>query len=377
MKKINGENNFLIGWLICIMLLLGSCNLGFIKETWSAFGNVTGQLTVPYTMSYFSNYPSELGLESEQRTESVVGKTYTIMVNVFNVDGYEFINWNTSVDGNGDVYNPNDSIPLEKNLTLYAQWKKVEVVKISYGDVNLDNVINESDYLLIEESISSGNSLDGQSLSNADVNVDGKVDLVDVDIIKQVCLGTEGYVDILPDKPVLIYEFYKGDFSGEIEEDDNIQNDDNGLEGGEESLGGNSSEDELSNGKVDSDNSVGSGNGSSGSESGASSGKKPSAGGSSNDGKKPSSGSGSNNNENEQDESLPQENLDEETLNNDKENEQDDLLEQENININETNDNNKTNVSKHSLYGGIVVFCIFLLSIRLIIYVICRFKKDK
>ena len=46
--------------------------------------------------------------------------TYT---NVPEMDGYIFKEWNTSPDGTGTVYNPNDQYTLRKGLELYAIWQ--------------------------------------------------------------------------------------------------------------------------------------------------------------------------------------------------------------------------------------------------------------
>lgn len=381
MKRINKENGFLITWLMCVMILLGACNLGFLKETWSAFGNITGQLTVPYTMNYYSNYPDELGLDEGQRTESVVGKTYTIMVNVFEASGYEFVSWNTSVDGTGEVYNPNESIALEKNLTLYAQWKKVLVVTISYGDVNTDGVVNSDDYLLIEQSVSSGTQLTGQGLLNADVNVDGKVDLVDVDIIKQVSLGTEGYVGILPNGPILIYEVYNG---GIVDSDDgsseDIEQDGTGENTGSDTSGNenNSNSNNETSGGTASGNGSSSGSGSSsnsGNGGGSSSGSsnRPS----SNSGNKPSSGSSSSDSEDKQGNS---------TVDNEEDSDEkgDGILAEDNVltedntdkeNLNNDNSDSQEDTKNNNVYALIIVFGICLLAGRLIVHVIHRFKE--
>ena len=52
------------------------------------------------------------------------GKTIKLRANDFTRSGYEFKNWNTKADGSGDKYNDKQSVKLEKDLTLYAQWKE-------------------------------------------------------------------------------------------------------------------------------------------------------------------------------------------------------------------------------------------------------------
>ena len=38
-------------------------------------------------------------------------------------DGYDFVSWNTKVDGKGTTYQPSGKYATDANLTLYAQWK--------------------------------------------------------------------------------------------------------------------------------------------------------------------------------------------------------------------------------------------------------------
>ncbi|RII36638.1 bacteriocin [Clostridium chromiireducens] len=40
--------------------------------------------------------------------------------------GYTFVEWNTDSNGDGTGYNYDDKIKINKNITLYAQWKEVK-----------------------------------------------------------------------------------------------------------------------------------------------------------------------------------------------------------------------------------------------------------
>ncbi|MDR0795316.1 MAG: InlB B-repeat-containing protein [Tannerella sp.] len=51
------------------------------------------------------------------------GTSYTIKSNTFTREGYTFTGWNTAADGSGTTYQPDDSIPVTLDLTLFAQWK--------------------------------------------------------------------------------------------------------------------------------------------------------------------------------------------------------------------------------------------------------------
>lgn len=387
MKRINKGNKFLIIWLTCVFLLICVCNLSFFKDTWSAFGDLTGQLTVPYTISYISNYPEELNLNEDDKEINFSGNTYTIMANDFILAGYEFVNWNTLKDGTGNVYNPNDVITIDKNLTFYAQWKKLEIIEISYGDINLDGIVNNNDYLLLEEYVTLGTGIDELGLSNADVNVDGKIDLVDVDIIKQVCLGTEGYIGMLPNNPILVYEVYNnnsepesgtdvndGNISGDEDnkdgEDSNLENGDSSSDGNDDSSSdnsGSSSANSSSSASGNASNEGSSNNAGTGSES------KPSSGSSS----KPGNDNSSSNSGNDHGNSSSNEIENEDLLNNSTDNFIDDIITgEQSANKDEVNEL-QILTKPNNVYVAIIVLGIFLLAIRLVIYVINKFRQKE
>lgn len=216
MDNKNGDNKFLGGWcLLVVFLLLVVFVPNFNKSTMGHFGGVTGTLSA-FDVYYFSNYPD--GFENvDSVKDNQNSNIYKALDNyMFQVPlGYEFVCWNTMVDGSGISYVLDDVFKLTDNLNLYAQWKLVEVInpdekKISYGDVNLNGDIDEEDYNLIEKHVNGEYLLTDDALINADVNVDGKIDLVDVDIVKQVCLGNNRYIGYLPDNPIKIYDIYEG-----------------------------------------------------------------------------------------------------------------------------------------------------------------------
>lgn len=208
-----------------IIVILFLCILfGGLHITFSAFGNITANIQSKYNVIYISNYPVD---EMDNESKEDNGKyNYEISDNKFTVpESYEFINWNTVEEGTGDVYNVGDIVDLNKNITLYAQWKlTVTEEKLKYGDVNNNGKIDEEDYLLVEDYLLNSSILNDNEIMIADVNTDGKIDLVDVDIIKQVCLGTEGYIGFLPENPILIYEVYDSEFSNEDKGENSSEN---------------------------------------------------------------------------------------------------------------------------------------------------------
>ena len=56
----------------------------------------------------------------------VQNNVYTIPNSAFTRSGYTFTGWNTKADGTGTSYTAGTSVTITSNLTLYAQWKKIE-----------------------------------------------------------------------------------------------------------------------------------------------------------------------------------------------------------------------------------------------------------
>lgn len=78
-------------------------------------------LRVEFTLSFVSN-----GGQGKMPTVVKPFKqAFTLPTCTFQRDGYEFIGWNTQPDGTGEIYVVNEEIKLDKNITLYAIWKKL------------------------------------------------------------------------------------------------------------------------------------------------------------------------------------------------------------------------------------------------------------
>ena len=72
-------------------------------------------------IQYYENITSN---DSPWKTaQDLKGNSYTIEAGPTR-EGYEFTGWNTQADGSGKTFEPNTSITLESDLTLYAQWTK-------------------------------------------------------------------------------------------------------------------------------------------------------------------------------------------------------------------------------------------------------------
>ncbi len=69
------------------------------------------------------------------------GDSVTVLGNtgVLTRSGFEFVNWNTRADGQGDSYNDGDSFEIDdSNVSLYAQWDEIESYVIYFPHIACD-----------------------------------------------------------------------------------------------------------------------------------------------------------------------------------------------------------------------------------------------
>jgi uncharacterized repeat protein (TIGR02543 family) len=71
-----------------------------------------------------------------------VGSQATVKENTWLRYGYTFIGWNTKADGSGTSYQPGDSIPVDADIDLYAQWSEnphvAVTIKANSGEFTYD-----------------------------------------------------------------------------------------------------------------------------------------------------------------------------------------------------------------------------------------------
>ena len=94
---------------IVAMLAFGSCNR---PET--------------YTVSYNPNGGTGT-MTAQTFTE---GEAQSLTRNAFTYDGYTFTGWNTMQDGNGASYTDGQTITVNSDMTLYAQWSSHKYVDL-------------------------------------------------------------------------------------------------------------------------------------------------------------------------------------------------------------------------------------------------------
>lgn len=224
--NINNKNRFSIIWGGCLFVLFYIMIVGFGRGTYAYFGDPSGTGSLGgniYSVFYYRNWPNIDDTEVVQNKKYNITKVLSYDEIFTSLDGYKFIGWNTSRDGSGSYYDVEHVFSLTADFNLYAQWKLI----IAYGDLNEDGIVNNDDYSLIDNYLNQSGNITDSGRINADVNQDGVIDLIDLDIIKQVNLGTVGYVGFLPNKPILIYDIYEGNIDINDDKDDELNKNDN------------------------------------------------------------------------------------------------------------------------------------------------------
>jgi len=89
---------------------------------------------VEYTVKYKDNSGELLKTKTVKKGKSIELYEPT-------KDGYNFSSWNTSSDGSGKSYDEGDSVKINKDLTLYAQWKEDTTIYVESITVTGSSVI--------------------------------------------------------------------------------------------------------------------------------------------------------------------------------------------------------------------------------------------
>lgn len=91
--------------------------------------------------------------------------------------GYKFLYWKTAT---GTQYNAGDSVVLESDMTLTAEWEQ-DATAVLYGDVNADGSVNKLDRAFLVRYLAKWPEYpeDVIDMVAADVNCDGSVNKLD------------------------------------------------------------------------------------------------------------------------------------------------------------------------------------------------------
>ncbi len=96
--------------------------------------------------------------------------------------GYRFLGWSLQSGGTTASYQPNQTITLQNDTTLYAVWS-------AYGDVDGNKSVNAEDALVVLKTVVGKTTLTYQQKTYADVNGDGTVNAQDALLILQKIVG--------------------------------------------------------------------------------------------------------------------------------------------------------------------------------------------
>ncbi len=101
-----------------------------------------------YTVTYHANVTGTTDIEVEYNE----GDDVTVAANTFTNPGYAFTEWNTSADGTGTSYDPEDVIEdINNDIDLYAQWEE------STSNTGTINFGNSTGYVAITDTEVTGN----------------------------------------------------------------------------------------------------------------------------------------------------------------------------------------------------------------------------
>ena len=74
----------------------------------------------------------------------ISGQSATLAANTFTREGYSFKGWSTEKNGGGTTYTDGQSVTLNKNITLYAQWKNTNDALTAAQVTEMINALPES-----------------------------------------------------------------------------------------------------------------------------------------------------------------------------------------------------------------------------------------
>lgn len=150
-----------------------------------------------------------------------------LAANTFTLEGSRFIGWNTKADGSGVPYEDQDTISIEADTTLYAQWVIYEITQ--------DSTVTEVDFIGEETmaEIEAKTEVTGVSLNEDEGAVQGLVDtaLEDADEDTKAAVETANEIVIEIIVNVIPTEFEEESVSFRLEPKANIiAKDDRGNE---------------------------------------------------------------------------------------------------------------------------------------------------
>ncbi len=95
-------------------------------------------------------------------------------------DGYTFVGWYTAKEG-GTLITEDSIMGTAATLTWYARWTKDKL----YGDIYVDDTLNLLDVIYLQKFIIGIKELNDTQLLNADLNSDGRINVIDLALLKK------------------------------------------------------------------------------------------------------------------------------------------------------------------------------------------------
>ena len=142
-------------------------NSGYLFENWTENGQVvSGEAEYTFTVDDNNNNDYDLTANFSKDTCTITfnanngtdgyatqtvnkGEAATLDPNVFTYAGHSFVKWTENADGSGRSYTDRESITINKNIRLYAQWKEktysVTVTSTEGGSAKADKTSGKED----------------------------------------------------------------------------------------------------------------------------------------------------------------------------------------------------------------------------------------
>lgn len=135
------------------------------------------------------------------------GKAQSLAFNEFTYRGYFFDEWNTAPNGDGVAYTDGESISVTRDMTLYAQWKKViKPVIVTFdanggsGDMEPQQFIADEARALVANAFTNGNHFFNYWNTEADGSGTTYVNMQTITISQSITLYAQWsvceYVDL-------------------------------------------------------------------------------------------------------------------------------------------------------------------------------------
>jgi len=162
-----------------------------VGDQWgyTTYKDIDGWVFMEYTkyigpLSYTVKYDANGGLNPPSEQEKLHDKPLTLSMEQPQRNGYMFLGWSANPEATYASYSPGAIYSSNSGTTLYAVWQKSTFHNI-YGDTDLNGVFDIADIIITAQHVADpeNNPLSYAMFSAADINKDGKITNVDVEIM--------------------------------------------------------------------------------------------------------------------------------------------------------------------------------------------------